>query len=131
MPKGYFDEGWKTFEAWTVQEILKYRERFIRVCYKAILPKEIYDLAKDNKDMGRCSQWAKDNGWAFQQKGQSLLLLKEGKVLGEFRPLLEGGQLDPHLEFYAQIAGERLELVLPDESSERGILDLLTQPQKN
>jgi len=127
MATSDFQRGWKVFEGWTIEEIMKYRERFIRVCYKAILPKEIYDLAKDNKDMSRCIQWARDNGWAFQQKGQSLLLLKEGKVLGEFRPLLEGGQTDPHLEFYAMIAGERIELVLPDESNPEGILDLITK----
>jgi hypothetical protein len=62
------------------------------------------------------------------QKGESLLLLKEGKVLGEFRPLLEGGQMDPHLEFYCQIAGEQIELVLPEESNPNGILDLITKP---
>ena len=127
MAQSDFQRGWSVFDGWTLQEILKYRARFIQVCYKAILPKEIYDLAKDNKDMGRCSQWAKDNGWQFMQKGESLLLLKEGKVLGEFRPLLEGGKKDPHLEFYAMIAGERIELVLPDESSPAGILDLITK----
>lgn len=113
-----------------MEEILKYRARFIHICYKAILPPELYDLAKDNKEMSRCQQWAKDNGWAFMQKGESLLLLKEGKVLGEFRPLLEGGKLDPHLEFYAQIAGEKIELVKPEESSPNGILDLIN-PKSN
>lgn len=127
MARTDFQRGWQVFEAWTLEEIMKYRARFIQVCYKAILPKELYDLAKDNKEMARCSQWAKDQGWQFEQKGESLLLLKEGKVLGEFRPLLQGGQLDPHLEFYAMIAGERIELVLPDESNPAGILDLITK----
>lgn len=127
MATSDFKRGWSVFEGWTLQEILKYRARFIQVCYKAILPPEVYELAKDNKDMSRCRQWAKDNGWAFQQKGESLLLVKEGQVIGEFRPTLEGGQLDPHLEFYAQIAGVQLELVLPDESNPTGILDLITK----
>ena len=127
MPKSDYEKGQDTFRQWALIEIMKYRARFIKVCYKAILPKELYDLAKDNKEMGRCSQWAKDNGWKFAQKGESLLLLKDGNVLGEFRPLLEGGKLDPHLEFYAQIAGEKLELVLPEESSPNGILDLITK----
>lgn len=131
MAQSDIDRSWKVFEGWVLEELMKYRARFLRICYRAILPKELYDLAKEGKEIGRCSQWAKDNGWAFQQKGQSLLLTKEGKVIGEFRPLLEGGQLDPHLEFYAQIAGERLELVLPDESNPNGILDLITQPTKN
>lgn len=127
MARSDFQRGWQVFEGWTLQEILKYRARFIQVCYKTILPKELYDLAKDNKEMSRCSQWAKDNGWAFQQKGESLLLVKEGKVIGEFRPILEGGKLDPHLEFYAQVAGVQLELVLPGESNPEGILDLITK----
>lgn len=119
--------GWKVFEGWALETILEYRIRFIKVCYKAILPPELYDLAKDNKEMARCSQWAKDNGWEFMQKGESLLLLKDGKVMGEFRPLLEGGKIDPHLEFYAMIAGERIELVLPGESNPNGVLDLITK----
>lgn len=127
MAKSDFQRSAEVFKAWTLEEILKYRARFIKVCYKTILPPALYDLAKDNKEMSRCSQWAKDNGWAFQQKGESLLLLKDGKVMGEFRPLLEGGQIDPHLEFYAQIAGVKLELVLPDEHSPNGILDLITK----
>ena len=130
MAKTDFQKGSEVFRAWSIEEIMKYRARFIQVVYKAILPKEIYDLAKDNKEMGRCSQWARDNGWQFEQKGESLLLLKDGNVMGEFRPLLEGGQLDPHLEFYAMIAGERIELVLPHESSPNGVLDLIG-PQKN
>jgi len=125
MAKSEFQGGWETFKLWTIAEIMKYRERYIKIVYKAILPKEHYDLAKDNKEMDRCSQWARDNGWKFAQKGESLLLLKEGKVLGEFRPMLKGGKLDPHLEFYAMLAGERLELVLPEESSPTGILDLI------
>lgn len=127
MATSDYQRSWETFKAWTLEEILKYRIRFIKVCYKTILPPELYDLAKDNKEMARCSQWAKDNGWQFMQKGESLLLLKEGKVIGEFRPLLEGGKVDPHLEFYAQIAGVKLELVLPDESNPNGILDLITK----
>lgn len=127
MAKTEQEKGWETFKSWTIIEILKYRSRFIQVCYKAILPTELYDLAKDNKEMSRCAQWAKDNGWKFRQKGESLLLVKDGNVLGEFRPLLEGGKLDPHLEFYAMLAGNKLELVLPEESSPNGILDLITK----
>lgn len=127
MAKSDYQISMETFNAWTLEEIMKYRARFIHVCYKTILPPELYEFAKDNKEMSRCSQWAKDNGWAFMQKGESLLLLKEGKVIGEFRPLFEGGKVDPHLEFYAQIAGVKLELVRPDESNPNGILDLITK----
>lgn len=106
---------------------MKYRARFIHACYKAILPPEVYALAKDGNDMSRCETWARDNGWKFLQKGESLLLLKDGNVLGEFRPILEGGKIDPHLEFYAQIAGVKMEVVREDESNPTGILDLITK----
>lgn len=109
------ERGWKVYDRWVIEEILKYKARFVHLCYKVILPPDLYVLAKEHKEMDRCSQWAKDNGWKFAAKGHSLLLLKDGKVLGEFRPVLEGGQLDPHLEFYAMIAGERVELVEPDD----------------
>lgn len=125
MARSDFDNGAEVFKQWTLEEIMKYRARFIHICYKTILPPELYALAKDNKEMRRCQQWARDNGWAFMQKGESLLLLKEGNVLGEFRPLLEGGKIDPHLEFYAQIAGVKIELVRDDESSPNGVLDLI------
>ncbi len=127
MAQTDYQRSWDTFKAWTLDEIMKYRARFIQVCYKTILPKEIYATAKDGNDMPRAEQWARDNGWKWLVKGESLLLLKDGKVLGEFRPLLEGGKLDPHLEFYAQVAGVKLELVLPDESNPTGILDLITK----
>lgn len=119
-------QAWGVFNQWVLMEIMKYRARFVRVCYIAILPKAVYEKAKDNKDMKACKQWANDNGWRFQQKGESLLLLKEGKVLGEFRPVMCGGKDDPHLEFYAMLAGQRLELVLPGESDETKLRDLFS-----
>lgn len=127
MAKSDIEKGWEVMAKWTLEDIMKFRARFIHACYKAILPPEVYALAKDSKEMGRCQQWAKDNGWQFMAKGQSLLLLKDGNVLGEFRPELKGGREDPHLEFYAQIAGVRMEVVREDEQNPGGIQDLIRQ----
>lgn len=117
-------QAWGVFDNWVLQEIMKFRARYIHVCYKAILPKPVYEAAAHSKDMKACEQWAKDNGWRFQQKGMSLLLLKDGKVIGEFRPLHEGGKVDPHLTFYAMLAGERLELVLPEDTNDTSLAGL-------
>jgi hypothetical protein len=127
MPKTDHQRSMETLEKWILEEILKYRARFVHVCYKTILPPELYALAKENKEMARCSQWANDNGWKFAQKGESLLLLKDRKVIGEFRPMHVGGKADPSLQFYAQIAGQKIELVQPDESSPEGITDAIMQ----
>lgn len=127
MARNDIQKGWSVFEGWTLEAILKYRARWIHLVYKVILPPELYDLAKENKEMDRVQKWAREQGWAFRMQNDSMLLMKSGKILGWFRPKLSGGQNDPHLEFEANIAGERIELVQPDEQNPNGLLDLLTE----
>ena len=105
------ERGWEAWDTWILEEILKYKTRFVHLCYKAIMPKELYDLAKNGNEMDRCEKWAKHEGFKFVERGESTLLRKDGAIIAEFRPIFNGGLKDPHLEFYANIANVQINLV--------------------
>lgn len=101
-----------------IAQILKAKARFIHICFAAIMPKEIYDLASQDNQLKRCEAWAKEQGYQWEEKiggGTSELLLKKGPVIcAQFRPVLEGERENRRCVFYAKVWGKPVNVTVDD-----------------
>ena len=94
------------FEEWVVEEILNHKAAWIKQCYRAILPPDLFKEASGG-DESRAKQWAKDAGFSWHEyKGESQLH-RAGKTVAWFKPILvdnliEGGK---QIQFTAEIDG--------------------------
>lgn len=99
-------------EAAFTQEIIKAKIRFVHIALAAIMPKELYDLAAADNQMKRCEDWAKAQGY-YWEEGPGETRLKKGElIVGRFRPVMEGPQENRHCVFYANVLGKSVNVAV-------------------
>lgn len=97
------------FAAGIIQEIMRRKAVWVHAVYKAILPPELYDLAKGDNQLPRVTQWAKEQGYSWHEMrgavGGETQLRRNNLVVAYFRPFLVGSGANAKLDFKAEIMG--------------------------
>ena len=100
------------FDASIIQEILRRKAVWIHGCYKAILPPELYDLAKADNQLPRVTEWARNAGYSWHEMrgtaGGETQLRRAGLVVAYFRPILVGSGATAQMDFKAEILGKAI-----------------------
>lgn len=93
-------------------EILKAKVRFVHIALAAIMPKELYDLAAADNQIQRCDEWAKRQGYYWEEGPGETRLKKGTLVIGRFRPVIQGENGQRKCVFYANVLGKAVNVAL-------------------
>jgi hypothetical protein len=93
-------------------KIIQAKARFIHIALAAIMPKELYELAAADNQIQRCSDWAKAQGYEWEEGPGETRLKKGPIVVGRFRPVMQGTGEKRHCVFYANIMGQPVNVVV-------------------
>lgn len=104
------------FGQWVIGEIFKQKARWIQACLANILPPELYEAAKKNREEDRLRKFFKEHGYSWREysdgagHGESRLY-KGGILVSLFRPVVVGDSIENRqLTFYCEMNGRQVDL---------------------